>query len=131
MLVVMYCAFVFSMADSSVPERVHANDASTKLADSEEIQGTWVLVKTDFDRGWREGTRIVFRKGKLIATVNPNHEAVTYTQNEEKSPHTIALTAVNSRIALQYHLNGDKLRLCLAGATVTFKRDKAAAGGEE
>jgi hypothetical protein len=139
MIVLMYFALMFSVADGSVPERVQTNDASIMLADSAQIQGTWVLVKTDFDSGWPKGTRLVFRKGKFFATFSQGDEAGNYTQNEEKSPHIITLTStkvgkirtVDSSVTLEYYLYGDGLRLRMAGANVTFKRDKAEAGGNK
>jgi uncharacterized protein (TIGR03067 family) len=134
-LVAMLTAAV-ALADNSSPERLAPEKALTVLADSEQIQGTWVVAAMEANG---EKSRIFFASGKVKFTLqggryfnpdDPDRRVGQYVLDEGQWPHRATLSWIeDNRIfagpggppfiqqkhVILYDLNGDTLKVCMAG----------------
>lgn len=112
----MMTLLVVALASSASGDK----DAAT---DDARLQGTWEVVSAESHGEVCNGavaTRLVFASGKIRVTKTPRdiYFQITYTLNPTKRPRQIDIVAETRSEEAEtkgiYHLDGDKLTLCIA-----------------
>lgn len=114
------CVFVLTVSLLAVAVRAAAADA-----DKQAIQGTWHVAKAlrDGKEVPPEGDMpdLVFKGDRVVAIVNGKEEdPAAYTLDATKTPRQIDITPQEGgdkgkTLKGIYELDGDKLKLCIAG----------------
>ncbi len=120
------------LADNSSPERLAPEKVRPALADSERIQGTWVVTSAELDGTVMEmfPVKLTIQDGRYFRrSTDPrlDGQGGQYTLDEDQWPNRATLTwieddevfrrpgdfPIQQKSVILYELNGDTLRVCL------------------